>query len=275
MPWYDNDNGTRLWYEDHGSGPVLVLLHGWCMSSAVWRYQMEPLGRTFRVIAPDLRGHGKSHTTTDGYHFEGFAADLAALFRLLDLRGVLLAGWSLGAQVALLASSRLTDRLAGLALISGTPRFTAAEDFPHALGASEADGMGIKVRRNMGRALDGFVSRMFAPDELDDSDLAEQVQHLLAAIPLPDPDMAFQSLLSLATADMRALLPGIQLPTLVINGDQDRICLPQASGYLADRIVSSEHVVLQGCGHAPFLTRSAQFNEYIVAFVRRIFEHAG
>lgn len=275
MPWYDNDNGSRLWYEDHGSGPVLVLVHGWCMSSAVWRFQLETLGRRFRIIAPDQRGHGKSDKTADGYSFEGFSADIAALFRHLDISDALLAGWSLGAQAALLASTRLEERLAGLVLVSGTPRFTATADFPHGLGAVEADGMGVKVRRNMGRALDGFTARMFVAGELDESGQAARIRELLAEIPLPDPDMAFQSLLSLATADMRPLLPGVRLPSLIINGDQDLICLPQASEYLALNIASSEHIVLRGCGHAPFLTHSSQFNEAIIRFAGRIFEHAG
>jgi pimeloyl-ACP methyl ester esterase len=273
MPWYENKSGLRLWYEDHGSGPVVVLVHGWCMSSAVWRFQYETLASSFRLIAPDLRGHGKSEKTADGYHFEGFAADIEDLFSHLNIHGALLAGWSLGAQVALQACSRLGLRLSGLALISGTPRFTAAEDFPHALGAVEADGMGVKVRRNISRALDGFTSQMFAPGELDDSILAGQIQELLATIPLPDPDMAFQSLLSLATADMRWLLPGIQVPALIINGDRDRICLPQASEYLARSIDSSEHIVIHECGHAPFLTHSKQFNDCVSGFGRRIFEH--
>jgi len=273
MPWFVSSGGARIWYEEHGSGPELVLLHGWCMSSAVWRLQYETLSSRFRIIAPDLRGHGNSDKSANGYNFDGFADDLDGLFRHLGLSRALLAGWSLGAQVALQACSRLSGRLAGLVLISGTPRFTATVDFPYALGAIEAEGMGIKVRRNMGRALQGFMTRMFASGELDDTALAEKVQGILGAIALPDPDMAFQSLLSLASADMRPLLSAIQLPTMILNGDQDRICLPQASDYLAGNIPYSEHVVISGCGHAPFLTHCIEFNEHLKHFSRRIFEH--
>jgi len=275
MPWYENESGVRLWYEEQGAGPALVLLHGWCMSSVVWRFQLEQLSGTFRVIAPDLRGHGRSERSGDGYSFEGFAADIAALFRRLDLRGALLAGWSLGAQVALLASPILRERLAGLVLISGTPRFTATDDFPHALAETEASGMGLKVRRNIGKALEGFTKRMFTAGELDDEALADRIKALLATVPLPDPEMAMASLRALATADMRNLLSEVDLPTLIINGDRDRICLPEASEYMARRIESSCHVVLNGCGHAPFLTRYDEFDEFIVNFSRRTFEQAG
>lgn len=272
MPWYLNQDNERRWYEERGSGPPLVLLHGWCMSSAVWRLQLESLAGSFRVIAPDLAGHGRSDRSADGYDFANFSADVAELFRQLDLAGAILAGWSLGAQVALLSCSLVRERLSGLVLISGTPRFAVADDFPHALERVEVDGMAVKVRRNLGRALKGFSQSMFAPGELEDSGVAARVDELLAAIPLPETDTALGSLRALAGADMRQLLCGVDLPTLIINGEMDRICLPGASAYMAERIAASRHVVLPGCGHAPFLTQCNEFDEIIASFSRRIFE---
>jgi len=272
MPWYPNQDSKRLWYEERGSGPVLVLLHGWCMSSEIWRFQLETLAGSFRVIAPDLAGHGRSEQSASGYDFESFSADVAALFHHLDLRGALLAGWSLGAQVALLASFQVRDRLSGLVLVSGTPCFTVADGFPHALARVEVDGMALKVRRNLSKALKGFVQSMFAPSELTDTSLSGRVDDLLASIPMPDTETALQSLRALAGADIRHLLSGVDLPTLIINGDLDRICLPAASAYMAERIASSRQIVLPGCGHAPFLTRCDEFNEIIANFSRRTFE---
>jgi pimeloyl-ACP methyl ester esterase len=272
MPWCNLENGRRLWYEDRGEGPTLVLLHGWCMSSVVWRFQMETLGRTFRLITPDLRGHGQSETAPDGYDFARFSADVHELFRRLDLKHALLAGWSLGAQVALLACARLRERLSGLALISGTPRFTTTDDFPHGLNVIEIAGMGVRVRRNPVKALEGFMADMFTNGERDGHDLDERIRLLFASNPLPDKHVAVQSLKALAEADMRGLLPAIDLPTLIINGDKDRICLPNASAYLARQIPASTHVVLNDCGHAPFLTHCNEFNDVITSFSRSIFE---
>jgi len=272
MPWYENDGKVRLWYEEQGCGPTLVLVHGWCMSSAVWQFQLATLSRSFRVIAPDLRGHGKSGKTANGCDFKGFSADIEALFRHLDLHGAILAGWSLGAQVALLACPQIRERLSGLILISGTPRFIATDDFPYALQKVETDGMSVNVRRNLARTLNGFRQAMFATGELDDSSLAGRVNDLLATIPFPETDTAFKSLQALAAADMRSLLPRIDLPTLIVNGDRDCICLPEASVFMAQRIGSSNHLVLTGCGHAPFLTRCNEFDESIANFSRRTFE---
>jgi len=273
MPWYVNDEGQRLWYEEQGSGPALVLLHGWCMSSVVWRFQLETLSRSFRVIAPDLAGHGKSEKAAGGYGFEGFSADIAALLRHLDLSGAILAGWSLGAQVALLACSRVRERLSGLVLISATPCFVAGDDFPHALEKAEVDGMAVKVRRNIARALNGFSQLMFAAGELADTALTDRVAALLASIPLPETDTALQTLQALAGADMRHLLSKIDLPTLIINGERDSICLPGASAYLARMIGSSSRIVFDACGHAPFLTRHEEFDQSIINFSRRTFEY--
>ncbi|MBI2354888.1 MAG: alpha/beta fold hydrolase [Deltaproteobacteria bacterium] len=269
MPWYANANGERLWYEERGRGPVIVLLHGWCMSSAVWRFQLEGMSDSFRVIVPDLAGHGRSGQS-GGCGFQALSADIAALFRHLDLAGALLAGWSLGAQVALQAFAQLRERLSGLALISATPRFVAATDFPWALAGVEAVGMGVKLRRNTARARAGFSARMFASGEVDDPALADRIRALLAGIPCPETEVALQSLNALAEADLRDLLPAIDLPTLIINGDRDVICLPGASDYMAQRIASCHHVVLHGCGHAPFLTRSREFDASLADFSRRV-----
>ena len=133
MPWFNNDSGDRLWYEDCGNGPAIVLIHGWCMSSSVWQQQIKSLSSAFRVIAPDLRGHGSSAQSSTGYRYEGFVADISALFRHLDLKETLLAGWSLGVQVAIQAFSSLRQKLTGLVLIAGTPCFISREGFLYPL----------------------------------------------------------------------------------------------------------------------------------------------
>lgn len=264
MPWFVNEKGRRLWYEERGQGPVLVLLHGWCMSSAVWRFQADVLSDKFRVVMPDLAGHGSSDQS-ERYDFAHFASDLKQLFVHLDLRDVLLAGWSMGAQIALQACGELHVRLTAVALISGTPCFAANASFPHGLKATEINGMELKVRRNIGRALAGFNAGMFAPDELDDPNRAREVEDILSAIPIPHESVALQSLRTLEESDLTHLLSRLNLPVLVINGDQDRICLPEASAYMAAH-TKSTHLVVAGGGHALFLARPEEFNNCLIEF---------
>ncbi len=272
MPWFVNRSGNRLWYEEQGQGQVIVLLHGWCMSSVVWRCQLDLLSNSFRLVAPDLRGHGRSDHPKAGYDFENFSTDLVDLFQYLDISNALLAGWSMGGQIAMQSLGCLEERLAGLVLVSATPCFTACESFPHGLNRAEVDGMSLKLRRNIVRALDGFRALMFAAGELADQRLAVQLRQLLAEVAVPDVTVALQSLESLAGSDMRPLLASVNLPTLIINGDQDRICLPGAADYLAQQIAGSEQIVYSGCGHAPFLTHSKQFADSLIDFSRRICE---
>ncbi|MFZ4858749.1 MAG: alpha/beta fold hydrolase [Desulfuromonadaceae bacterium] len=272
MPWIENRRGESLWYEERGRGCPVVFVHGWCMSSAVWKYQLDDLAASFRIIAPDLRGHGHSNGVAGSLSFTAFASDLADLLLRLNLSNVVLVGWSMGAQIALQACAGVSERLAGMVLVSATPCFTAKADFRYGLAAKEASGMRLKVERNTGRALDGFHTRMFAEGEIESHAVSSEITGLLASIPPPDTCAVLEALDSLARADMRHLLSRVRVPTLIINGSDDRICLPQASDYLKVHISGAEQFVFQDCGHAPFLTRSQQFNAELSRFIRSVHE---
>lgn len=266
MPFFENRCGERLWYEDAGRGVPVLFVHGWCMSSAVWHYQFAELAGSFRVVAPDLRGHGFSRSVSGHLDFGRFATDLSDLISLLELKSIILVGWSMGAQIAIQAYREISDRLAGLVLVSATPCFTAKADFSYGLARNEAAGMRIKVGRDVNRAVVGFHARMFDADEFQNPQVADQVRILLDKIVPPDSDATIAALDSLASADMRDLLPSIAIPTLVINGDCDKICLPQASMCLAENIRSARQKVFPRSGHALFLTRHVEFNAAIAGF---------
>lgn len=272
MPWYQNRKAEQLWYEEAGGGCPVVFVHGWCMSSVVWKYQLHDLSSSMRLLAPDLRGHGRSRGISGGLNFESFAADMVDLCDELDLSKVVLVGWSMGAQIALQSSAELSGRLAGMVLVSATPRFTASDDFPYALACTEAAGMRLKVQRNTQRALEGFYSRLFAEGELESHSSGTEIKQLLSSIASPDTDSVLEALDALARADMRGLLATITVPTLIMNGAQDRICLPQASSYLKEHIHDAGQTVFPGCGHAPFLTQNQKFNADITKFARSVCE---
>jgi len=266
MAWYAGDSGGRLWYEERGSGTPIVFIHGWCMSSAVWRLQLEGLSDAFRVITVDLPGHGRSLPPDGGFHVTGCAGEIAGLCESLDLDNFLLAGWSLGVLIALESFERLRERLSGLVLIAGTPRFMQGGGFPYGLSRIEVDGMNRKVQRSLRRALEGFTARMFAPGELDDPSLAAMVAELLSGVPLPTAEVALQALDALVESDLRDRLALIDLPTLIMNGDSDVICLPQASAFLVQHIPTARQTLFAGCGHAPFLSQSRRFNADLEEF---------
>lgn len=257
MPFLDNG----LFYTDEGSGRPLLFIHGWCMSSAVWELQRSEVSRYHRMLALDLRGHGRSAMPPEGIGgFDGYADDIAGLFEELQLTGVTAVGWSMGAQALLRACPRLKERIAALLLVGATPRFTAAADFPWGLHPDEARGMGLKVRRNLDRALEGFRQRMFADGELAEPGLAGVVEAVLSNVLPPSSTAALDGLEALMEEDVLAEARQVDCPTQIIHGGLDRICRPEASRWLESAIPGSVRRCYDGCGHAPFLTRAARFN---------------
>ncbi len=138
-----------IWYDECGAGQPVLFVHGWCMSSAVWGLQRDPLAAQCRVIALDLRGHGQSGVPEAGKTgFGGYADDVVSVVEQLDLQMSLpLAGPGGASPVE--AWPDLQGRLAGLVLVGAPPRFSAAPHFPYGLPPKEAEGMRLKVRRSL------------------------------------------------------------------------------------------------------------------------------
>jgi len=267
MAFFETSDGVTIHYGDLGQGGPLVFVHGWAMSSVVWSFQRELADRR-RLIAMDLRGHGQS-APSENVTLEAFANDLIELFTRLDLHDAVLVGWSMGVQVVLQAFNSLRPRLAGLVLAGGTPRFSAAADYPHGLPPVEVKGMGVRLKRDYQKTMGDFFRGMFAEGEPD----REQYQRIVHEIVLkgrsPEPVVARKALQVLADADLRPLLSRIDRPVLLIHGRNDTICRPEASSYMAEMLPMARLQMVDG-GHAPFMARPAEFNGLIRAFMEEI-----
>ena len=257
------EDGAGLHHEDVGAGSPVVLLHGWSLSSAVFEPEASLLARHRRVIAPDLRGHGRSPAGPSS--LADFARDVAALVDRLGLERAVLVGWSLGAQVALAALPLVRPRLSALVLVAGTPRFTQGEGWPHGLPPQAVEVLAHRVRRDPARAMARFFDGMFAEGELDDAARA-RLRALRAAIPLPDPAAALSGLELLAREDLRGALAAVDLPVLLVHGERDPICPPAASRAMAAAIPAARLAVLPGAGHAPFLARPGALADAVLSF---------
>jgi len=250
---------------DKGSGRALLFLHGWLMSGRVWGEQL-PLADRFRVLTVDLPGHGESHWPS--FSYDDSVQSLVELLDSLAIEKVCLIGWSMGAQLALQMCRTAPERLSGLVLVAGTPLFCMADDFPHGLPRAEARSMELRIKRNLQKASGEFFSLMFSAGELQRGDLGRIAATLLAR--LPDLQIAAESLHELIHTDLRDVLPAIEVPALIIHGSDDKICLPGASRYMADRIPFAEMLPFEKVGHAPFISRAGQFNSAVAAFAERL-----
>jgi len=266
MPALEITKGIEIHYEDIGAGRPLVLIHGWAGSGVLWRFQNE-LAKSCRLIIPDLRGHGRSNPAPVTFSLQDLADDITNLYERLDLAKAVLVGWSLGSQVAMEAFLKLRKRVSGLVLVGATARFTATEGYPHGLPANEVRGMGIRMKRGYEKTMGEFFHSMYAEGELS-REIEERIaREIMADGRLPDPAVAQAGLDVLETADLREMLPEIDRPVLLIHGDSDLICPPAAARYLADRIQNARLLKFAGVGHAPPLSRPAEFNALIRDFL--------
>ncbi|MBJ6725970.1 alpha/beta fold hydrolase [Geomesophilobacter sediminis] len=268
MPSIELSTGVRLFYAEEGAGRPVVFLHGWAMSGRVWHFQ-APLADDCRLVCPDLRGHGQSDVA-GSYTVEDFAADLVALFRQLDLQNAVLVGWSMGVQVALQAFSELRERVAALVLVGGTPRFTTADDFPHGKEPVEVKGMGVRLRRDHRKTMGEFFRGMFVEGEMDSRQYQRIVHEIVLSSHSPTLESALNSLSILSTVDLRDRLPQVDRPVLLIHGAGDNVVPASASAYMAKRLPDATLKVMEGCGHAPFMTRPDEFNRLVRDFMAHL-----
>ena len=269
MPFFETGERVRIYYGSTGDGPPLVFLHGWGMSGSVW-YGQYVLSDCCRLITPDLRGHGRSSAPESGYAFECFARDLQELFTRLDLDRAVVIAWSMGVLVALSAFPLIRGRLAALVFVSGTPKFTADAGYPYGLPSSEPRGLGLRLKKNHHDAMHHFIRSMFTEEEISRG-CQERMVSAESGYEYPDGSAARQSLKSLADADLRSALPGIDVPVLLVHGSDDNVCPVAAAYYMAGELPESRLVMLTGAGHAPFLTKPIEFNESIRQFINGIY----
>ena len=272
MPFIETPSGVDIHYESEGEGFPLVFIHGWSMSARVWRYQAEAFASSYRVITLDLRGHGESSRTATSFDFEDFAEDIAELFTRLDLRNASIIGWSMGVQVAIQAFPRLKDRIRSLVLVGGTPKFTASEDFPSGLPRSETRSMAIRLKKNYVKTMGEFFNGMFAEGELSSAGYRLIAQDIVMGGKLPEPETALKTLDTLVSSDLRHVLSGIDVPVLLVHGSEDVIALPDASRYMERQIPHAALKIVEGAGHAPFLSRSDDFDSLLSSFLEEIYE---
>ena len=268
MPRLTTSPGIELHFSEAGSGRPLVLLHGWSMSSAAFAPVVAALAEHGRVIALDLRGYGSS-TAAGGQDLAEHAQDLAAFFDALDLRDALVIGWSMGGQVALEAWPALAGRVAGLALVGVTPRFTSCSDWVHGLPPASVEALAARLRQRFQPALRRFFDAMFAPDELPELERRALFDAVLADTALT-PATALAGLEALLSADQRPRLAHVRVPALLLHGDRDPICLPAASAYLQAQLPSARRWLLPGLGHAPQLSRPALVAELVLRFAAEL-----
>lgn len=269
----ENDAPINLYYEDHGTGKPVVLIHGWPLSGRSWECQVPALiDAGYRVITYDRRGFGWSSQPWGGYDYDTFAADLNTVMDRLDLREATLVGFSMGGgEVARYVSTYGTNRVNKAVLAAAVPPYLyKASDNPHG-GLDDATIVMFQegVKRDRLAFLDQFTKNFFAAGSRTDliSEAARLYHFDIAAF--ASPKGTLDCIAAFSYTDFRGDLAKMHLPTLILHGDADAIVPFEVSGKRAhDLIPSSKLVLLRGGPHGLNATHAEQFNRALLDFLK-------
>ncbi len=267
----ENSGSIELYYEDHGSGRPVVLIHGYPLSGRAWDRQIPVLlqdGR--RVITYDRRGFGKSSQPTTGYDYDTFANDLHVLMETLDLRDVTLVGHSMGTGEVTRYLGRFgSARVSKGVLVSPIPPFLLqTTDDPDGLPGSMFDGFMHDARQDTPAWMKGFLDNFYNIDKFGGTLVSDEAYHSSLNLAMGMSATAAVACIPTWETDFRADIPKMDVPMLVIQGDDDRILpFPMTGQRLPDMIKDMQLVVIDGGPHAIAWTHSDQVNAALLKFM--------
>jgi pimeloyl-ACP methyl ester carboxylesterase len=263
-------DGAKIYYEDHGQGQPVVLVHGWTCSSKFWQRNAPELAKEFRVVTIDLRGHGNSSKILSGHTIAQYARDVREVMQKLDLKKATLVGWSLGGPVILSYYQQFgSDRVKALGLVdSNVFPFSSAEWSGHALRNYNYDLMHATFAADAAdpkKFATAFTYRMFKDGKASDKDVEWIVAELLKT-----PIWISIAIYSDFTmSDYVKVLPTVKIPAIVFAGDSAVFKNSLAQGKaVAAQIPNSTFVPIEDGGHLLFYEQPEKFNRALASFMK-------
>jgi non-heme chloroperoxidase len=268
----ENSSGIDLYYEDHGTGKPVVLIHGYPLSGASWEKQVPVLlGAGFRVITYDRRGFGQSSKPTSGYNYDTFAEDLHKLVGHLGLRDFSLVGFSMGGgEVARYFGKNGSKGISKAVFISAVPPYLLkAQDNPEGVDGIVFDGIQKAVAADRYAFFREFFKNFFNTDLLLGKRVSEETVQACWNVAAGASATASYACVPSWHEDFRKDLSRIDVPTLVIHGDTDRIVPISASGARTAKMVEgARYVVVKDGPHCITWTHSEEVNKALLDFLR-------
>jgi non-heme chloroperoxidase len=267
----ENSAAIRIYYEDHGSGPPVVLVHGYALNGHSWEKQEAALlAAGHRVITYDRRGFGASSRPSTGYNFGTLAADLHILLSTLGLRRVVLAGFAMGTgEVTRYLAVHGPGRVRAAILIAPLPPFLLkTNDNPDGIDRSVFDRITARIAADRPAAMKDFLDRSYNIDLLGGDRVSDQAwQNAFYAAISASPHAAL-GCVTACQEDFRGDLATITIPVLVIHGDQDRVLPYQAtSRRLPALLNNARSTVMAGGPHAVIWTHADEVNRALLDFI--------
>jgi non-heme chloroperoxidase len=281
----ENSTAIEIYYEDHGGGQPVVLIHGYPLSGRAWDKQVPALlGAGYRVITYDRRGFGKSSQPATGYDYDTFAADLHTLLEHLDLRDAVLVGHSMGTgevtrYLATYGSGKHDalqprqhrPRVAKGVLVSPIlPYLLQTPDNPDGVPGSVFDGFAAAAIADTPAWIKGFLDTYYNIDTLRGTLVSDQAWQASWNLAMTASATASVACIGTWTTDFRADLPKIDVPVLVLHGDADQVLpLDKTAKRLPGLIKDIQLTVVEGGPHAIPWTHAGQVNTALLDFLSR------
>jgi non-heme chloroperoxidase len=268
-----NENGApiEIYFEDHGSGDPVVLIHGYPLNGDSWeRQERELLARGHRVIRYDRRGFGKSSRPTVGFDYDTFAADLNTLLEHLDVNDIALVGFSMGTgEVTRYLGTYGSKRVRKAALLGAIPPFLLnTPDNPEGVDGSVFDGIKAAIVKDRYAYFQDFLNNFYNVDKLMPERISERAWQASFNVAAGSSPHATYVCVDTWLTDFRDDLPKIDVPTLVIHGTEDRILPFEATAARLPALVDGLQLVkVEGGPHNVGWTHPDVVNPALLDFI--------
>jgi non-heme chloroperoxidase len=267
----ENGADIELFYEDHGAGAPVVLIHGYPLSGRSWeRQEAALLAAGYRVITYDRRGYGHSSQPTVGYDYDTFAADLNTLLEHLDLTDVVLVGFSMGTgEVTRYLSRYGSDRVRKAALLGAIPPFLLkTDDNPDGVDGAVFDGMHAAITADRYAYFQDFFDNFYNVDVYAGTRISEQARRASFNVAAASSAYATHACVDSWLTDFRGDLPAIDVPTLVMHGTADRILpIDATANRLPGLIKDMRYIRVEGGPHNIAWTHPEEVNPALLGFL--------
>lgn len=262
---------VKLYVKDYGQGKPVILIHGWPMSNEMWEYQIEALViNNFRVIAYDRRGFGKSSQPWNGYDYNTLTDDLKSIIDQLKLTDVTLVGFSMGGgEVARYFSRYNGENVTKAVIVSSILPFKLkTADNPDGTPPENNEKTANAIKNDRIGFLDDFGKNFFGVNLLSNPLSTPLLEYYRMLCSFASPHATLECAKSFSTTDFRSEMASINVSTLIIHGDADKIVPIEISSEKAkDMIPDNQYIIYQGAPHGLFYTDREKLNKDLVKFI--------
>ncbi|MEW2101920.1 alpha/beta fold hydrolase [Streptomyces cellulosae] len=269
----ENSTTIDLYYEDHGTGQPVVLIHGYPLDGHSWEKQTAALlAAGYRVITYDRRGFGQSSQPTTGYDYDTFAADLNTVMETLDLRDAVLVGFSMGTgEVGRYLGTYGSERVAKAAFLASLePYLVKTDDNPTGVDGSVFEGIEKAVTADRYAYFTAFYQDFYNLDENLGTRISEEALRNSWNVAAGSSPYASIAAVATWTTDFRADLAKIDVPALILHGTADRILPIEATGEpFHQALPQADYVVIEGAPHGLLWTHAQEVTDALLAFLAK------